>query len=154
VLPPLRFLVFDGNPLAGETALLGPLNSYIFLDELADMRGAPSGGEVTLDLTTEHSNALHALPLLYERAEKKTSPLLFQLQQVPDHRGTRLHFSIHTQTIPKMLSVKNLCSQFKMGSRTVMRLICRRELRCYRIAHRYRFVVEDIRNYLDHISTH
>jgi excisionase family DNA binding protein len=53
-----------------------------------------------------------------------------------------------------MISLKDLCSRLNVERRTIMRLIRRRELRAYCIAHQYRVAVVDIQKYLDRISTH
>jgi excisionase family DNA binding protein len=65
-----------------------------------------------------------------------------------------LLFSLSAQAIPEMISLKELCRLLKVGRRTVVRLIRRRELRWYRIANRYRFAVEDVEHYLDRIATY
>jgi excisionase family DNA binding protein len=109
---------------------------------------------VSVGLTADQSYALCTLPFLSTVSEDTSAPAVFHLQKSQDHRGTTLQFSLQTQVLPEMLSLKEVCRQLKVGRRTVMQLIRRRDLRCYRIAHRYRFTVEDVKNYLDHIATY
>ena len=52
------------------------------------------------------------------------------------------------QNISEMISLKEVCSQLKVGRRVITRLIRRREFRCYRITHRYRFAVGDFKHYI------
>jgi excisionase family DNA binding protein len=123
---------------------------------LRDSKSFQSAAEtsVRLDLTADQSRALLALPLFSGILEEQVPPGLFQLHKSQDHRRMTLHFSLYAQTIPEMISLKEVCHLLRVGRRTIMRLIRRRELRCYRIAHRYRFAVEDVKHYLDRIATY
>jgi excisionase family DNA binding protein len=103
-------------------------------------------------LTADQSCALHTLSLLPTVSEDNAFPTVFHLRKSQDHSGTMLQFLLQPQAIREMISLKEVCLQLKVGRRTVMQLIRRRDLRCYRIAHRYRFAVEDIKNYLERIA--
>ncbi len=107
---------------------------------------------VDIELTAEQSQLLYSLPLLADATGRGTPPLLFELSQAPAQGRITLQFSLHPKTVPEMISVKELCHQLKMGRRAVMRLVRRGELRCYRIANRYRFAVNDVNHYLDRIA--
>jgi excisionase family DNA binding protein len=104
---------------------------------------ASAGSSVSVDLSPEQSSALYALPLFSMVYGESVPHTLLQLKKAQDHRGMTLQFSLHTQVIPEMMSLKEVCRQLKVGRWTIMQLIRRQELRCYRIAHRYRFTVED-----------
>lgn len=104
---------------------------------------------VDIELTAEQSQLLYALPLLSDATGRDAPPLLFELGQAPAQGRITLQFSLHPKTVPEMISVKELCHQLKVGRRAVMRLVRRGELRCYRIANRYRFAVNDVNHYLD-----
>jgi excisionase family DNA binding protein len=114
----------------------------------------PVGACINVPLTSEQSLGLRALPRLAELRGQHASPLLFELTESRDQEGITLQFSLHTAVVPKMTSLKELCGQLKVGRRAIMRLIRRGELRCYRIAHRYRFAVDDVKNYLDRLAAH
>jgi excisionase family DNA binding protein len=102
-----------------------------------------------MGLTADQSYALDALPPLFTDSGANAPRALFQLSQSQNYPGPTVQLSIQTQAIPEMLSLKEVCRQLKVGRRTIIHLIHRRDLRCYRISHQYRFAVEDIRNYLD-----
>jgi excisionase family DNA binding protein len=144
--PPFELLEFDEEHLMEEMDVLA----------LPDPNSFHTAAEssVRLDLTADQSRALLALPLFSGILEEQVPPGLFQLHKSQDHRRMTLHFSLYAQTIPEMISLKEVCHLLRVGRRTIMRLIRRRELRCYRIAHRYRFAVEDVKHYLDRIATY
>jgi excisionase family DNA binding protein len=128
------------------------------IDKLRDgIRGAaetPVEACINVPLTTEQSLGLCALPRLCDLRGQDASPLLFELTESRHQEGITLQFSLHTTVVPEMISLKELCGQLKVGRRAIMRLIRRGELRCYRIAHRYRFAVDDIKTYLDRMAAH
>jgi excisionase family DNA binding protein len=111
-------------------------------------RSAPTVDQLTMSLTAEQSRALLALPSFPQHLENESPRHLFQLEKIEDAQGVKLSFSLYSQQIPEMISLKELCAQLKVGRRTVMRLIHQHGLRCYRIAHRYRFAVKDVQDYL------
>jgi excisionase family DNA binding protein len=109
---------------------------------------------IKVPLTTEQSLGLRAFPRLSALRGRGASPPLFELTESRHQEGITLQFSLHTAVVPEMISLKELCGQLKVGRRAIMRLIRRRELRCYRIAHRYRFAVDDVKTYLDRLAAH
>jgi excisionase family DNA binding protein len=109
---------------------------------------------VSLELTAAQRRSLQVLPLFSEGSEEDIPPALFQVRKSQDDRGVVLHFTLQTLVIPEMISLKELCRQLQVGRRTIMGLIRRGELRCYRVAHRYRFAVEDVKNFLERIETY
>jgi excisionase family DNA binding protein len=109
-------------------------------------------GYVDVDLTAEQSQILRSLPLLADTRVQRATPLMFELSKAQAQGRITLQFSLLPKTVPEMISFKELCRQLKVGRRVVMRLVRRGELRCYRIANRYRFAVDDVNNYLDRIA--
>src|SRR5262245_50265154 len=152
--PPVELQEFDEERLMEELGTLALLNSNRLPNADGETLDASAESCVSVGLTADQSCALHALPLLSTVSEANAPQALFQLRKSQDHRGMTLQFSLQTQAIPEMLSLKEVCCQLKVGRHTIMKLIRRRDLRCYRIAHRYRFAVEDIKNYLEHIATY
>jgi excisionase family DNA binding protein len=151
---PFELPEFEAGPLVGD------IDSLVSL-HMSGLQGG--GGEmghtspetcVSLELTAAQRRSLQVLPLLSEGSEEDVSPSLFQLRKSQDDRGMVLHFTLQTLVIPEMISLKELCRQLQVGRRTIMGLIRRGELRCYRVAHRYRFAVEDVKNFLERIETH
>jgi excisionase family DNA binding protein len=150
--PTVELFECDEDHLMDKLSALALLNPNSF----------PAAAEVTLDVSTEtyvsvglpadQSCALHTLSFLSTVSEDNAFPAVLRLRKSQDHRGATLQFSLQTQAIPEMLSLKEVCHQLKVGRQTVMQLIHRRDLRCYRIAHRYRFAVEDVKNYLERIA--
>lgn len=145
---------FDQDHLKAEMDSLALLNLDRLYDASEETFNAPAEPCVSLDLTADQSRAIRRLSLYSEGLEENAPHALFQLNKLHDHRGMTLQFSLHMHVIPEMVSLKELCRQLKVGRRTIMRLIRRRELRGYRIAHRYRFAVEDVKHYLDRIATY
>jgi excisionase family DNA binding protein len=145
---------FDAGHLVGDIDALASLH----------MSGLQAGGGetvkaspetcVSLELTAAQSRSLQELPLFSEGSEEDVPPSLFQLRKSQDHRGVVLHFTLQTLVIPEMISLKEICRQLQVGRQTIMGLIRRGELRCYRVAHRYRFAIEDVKNFLERIETH
>ena len=145
---------FDEDLLMAEMDSLALLNLDRLDDASAENFEAPTEPCVSLALTADQSRALHNLSLFSAGSEEKAPHALFQLNKLHDRRGMTLQFSLRMHVIPEMVSLKDVCRQLKVGRRTIMRLIRRRELRGYRIAHRYRFAVEDVKHYLDRIATY
>jgi excisionase family DNA binding protein len=145
---------FDQDHLMAEMDSLALLNLDQLYDASAETFDAPAEPCVSLDLTADQSRALRRLSLFSADSEENAPHALFQLNKWHGHRGMTLQFSLHRHVIPEMVSLKEVCRQLKVGRRTIMRLIRRRELRGYRIAHRYRFAVEDVKHYLDRIATY
>jgi excisionase family DNA binding protein len=152
--PPFELLDFDQKHLMEEMDALALLDSNRFHQAIEEVFDAPGESPVRLDLTADQSRALLAFPLFSGVPAEQVPAGLFQLCKSQDHRGLTLQFSLHAQTIPEMISLKEVCRLLKVGRRTIMRLIRRRELRCYRIAQRYRFAIEDVKHYLDRIATY
>jgi excisionase family DNA binding protein len=152
--PAVELFEYDEDHLMDELSALALLNPNSFpaaAEETLDMSTETC---VSMGLTADQSCALPTLSFLPTVSEDNAFPAVFCLRKSQDHRGTTLQFSLQTQAIPEMLSLKEVCLQLKVGRRTVMQLIRRRDLRCYRIAHRYRFAVEDVKNYLKHIAVY
>jgi excisionase family DNA binding protein len=145
---------FDEDHLMAEMDSLALLNSDRLDDASEETFEAPAEPCVSLDLTADQSRTLRRLSLFSAGSEENAPHALFQLNKLHDHRGMTLQFSLHMHVIPEMVSLKDVCRQLKVGRRTIMRLIRRRELRSYRVAHRYRFAVEDVKHYLDRIATY
>jgi excisionase family DNA binding protein len=150
--PPVELFEFDEGHLMDKLDALALLNSNSFPHTVEETCNASAKTCVSVGLTAGQSCLLHALPVLSAASEENASHAVFQLRKSQDHRGTTLQFSPQAKAIPEMLSLKEVCRQLKVGRRAIMQLIRRRDLRCYRIAHRYRFAVEDINNYLDRIA--
>jgi excisionase family DNA binding protein len=145
-VPPFELLDFDAEHLIEEMDALALRDSNYF--------HAAAESSVRLDLTADQSRALLALPLFSGILEEQVSPGLIQLHKSQDHRRMTLQFCLYAQTIPELISLKEVSHLLRVGRQTIMRLIRRRELRCYRIAHRYRFAVDDVKHYLDRIATY
>jgi excisionase family DNA binding protein len=105
---------------------------------------------VRIELTPEQSQAITALSLL---TTAQNQPLMLDLREWHEQQRIVLQFSLHADTVPEMLSVKDLCQQLKVGRRSVMRLIREGRLRCYRIGKRYRFVASEVKQYLEQSSS-
>ena len=105
---------------------------------------------VSLALNPEQSQAIATLSLL---ANAQHQPLTLDLREWHDQQHTVLQFSLHTNTLPEMLPLKDLCHQLKVGRRSVMRLIHEGKLRYYRIGKRYRFAAADVKQYLEQSSS-
>jgi excisionase family DNA binding protein len=150
--PPVERFEFDEDHLMDELSALALLNSNSFPGAAEETLDVSTETCVSVGLTADQSCALHTLSFLSTVSEDDAFPAVFRLRKSQDHRGTTLQFSLQTQAIPEMISLKEVYLQLKVGRRTVMQLIRRRDLRCYRIAHRYRFAVEDIKNYLERIA--
>jgi excisionase family DNA binding protein len=151
---PFELLDFDEEHSIEEQdilPLLNPNRTHTVGEETFD---APAESCMNLNLAADQSYAILALPEFSQASEENASHALFQLSKSQDYRAVILHFSLHRQAIPEIISLKELCHQLKVCRRTIMRLIRRRELRCYRLAHRYRFAVEDVKYYLDRIATY
>ena len=149
-VPPVELPEFDGDWLMGELDALASLSSPT-VEETLD---ASAGSSVSVDLSPEQSSALYALPLFSMVYGESVPHTLLHLRKAQDHRGMTLQFSLHTQVIPEMMSLKEVCRQLKVGRWTIMQLIRRQELRCCRIAHRYRFAVEEVKKYLERTATY
>jgi excisionase family DNA binding protein len=155
IAPPFSGLYeFDEDHLMAERKALALLGANKHPGTIDITSAAPSKPWVSLELTAAQSHALRALPLFSKDSGENGRQALFQLSKLQDHRGITLQFSLQAEAIPEMISLKEVCRHLKVGRRTIMRLIRRRELRCYRIAHRYRFAVEDVKHYLDRIATY
>jgi excisionase family DNA binding protein len=152
--PPSELVEFDEDHLMDELSALALLNPNSFPEGSEETGDVSTETCVSLGLTADQSCVLHTLPFLSRVSEDNASPAVFHLRKSQDRRGTTLQFLLQTQALPEMLSLKEVCRQLKVGRRTVMQLIRRRDLRCYRIAHRYRFAVEDVKNYLEHIAVY
>jgi excisionase family DNA binding protein len=150
--PPVELFAFDDDHLMDELSALALLNANSFPDAAEETLDVSTETCVSVGLTADQSCALHNLSFLSTVSEDTACPAVFHLRKSQDHRGTTLQFSLQTQALPEMLSLKEVCRRLKVGRRTVMQLIRRRDLRCYRIAHRYRFTVEDVKSYLEHIA--
>jgi excisionase family DNA binding protein len=144
----------DVDHLVDELSVLALLNPRSFPDTSEESLDVPPETCVSLGLTADQSCVLHTLPFLSKVSEDNASPAVFHLRKSQDRRGTTLQFSLQTPALPEMLSLKDVCRQLQVGRRTIMQLIRRRDLRCYRIAHRYRFAVEDVIRYLEHIAVY
>jgi excisionase family DNA binding protein len=107
---------------------------------------------VTVDLTADQSQGLRSLALLSNVREGNALPVLFELSEGRDQDRITLHFSSHPRPVSEMISTKELCRRLRVGRSTVMRLVRRGELRCYRIASRYRFAIDDVHHYLERIA--
>jgi excisionase family DNA binding protein len=149
-----ELLAFDEGHLIEEQDVLALHNSNRTHNVAEESFDAPAESCMDLDLTADQGHTIPALPVFSQASEENVPHTLFQLSKSQDHRAVMLHFSLHRQAIPEMISLKELCHQLKVGRRTIMRLIRWRELRCYRIAHRYRFAVEDVKHYLDRLATY
>jgi excisionase family DNA binding protein len=152
--PPSVLFEFDEDHLMDELSALALLNPNSFPDTSEETVDVPTETCVSLGLTADQSCVLHTLPFLSKVSEDNAFPAVFHLRKSQDHRGTTLQFSLQTQALPEMLSLKEVCRQLQVGRRAIMQLIRRRELRCYRIAHRYRFSVEDVKNYLENTAVY
>ena len=107
---------------------------------------------VNIDLTLDQSQALRSLALLPDVGGGNASPVLFQLSERRDQERITLHFSLHPRPISELISTRELCHRLRVGRSTVMRLVRRGELRCYRVASRYRFAIDDVNHYLERIA--
>jgi excisionase family DNA binding protein len=152
VAPPVEVLELAEDYLIEELDALALLSLGKFPDAAEGNLAASAGACVSMGLTADQRYALDALPALCTDSAANAPHALFQLSQSQKYPGTTLQFSIHPQAVPEMLSLKEVSRQLKVGRRTIMHLIRRRELRCYRIAHRYRFTIEDIKNYLERVA--
>jgi excisionase family DNA binding protein len=151
---PFELLDFDEERSIEEQDILPLLNSNRTHTVAEETFDAPAESCMNMDLTADQRQAILALPVFSQASEENASHALFQLSKSQDYRAIMLHFSLYRQAITEMISLKELCHQLKVGRRTSMQPIRRRELRCYRIAHRYRFAVEDVKYYLDRIATY
>ena len=109
----------------------------------------PVDDVISVDLTPEQSEALRPLARLPNVQGQDAPPLICDLSDSRNQRRIVLQFSLRTPAVPEMTSLDDLCRQLKVSRRLVMKLIRKQELRCYRIGHRYRFAVADVRDYLE-----
>jgi excisionase family DNA binding protein len=150
---PFELPEFDAGHFMGEMDVLAALSMDRLRDD-ADMVDASPATCVSLELTAEQSRTLEVLGPFAKDSEGDVSPALFELRKSQDHRGMILQFMLQAPVIPEMMSLKEVCYQLKVGRRTIMRLVRRGELRSYRVAHRYRFAIEDVKNFLDRLESH
>jgi excisionase family DNA binding protein len=167
ILPPLQAGGGEDHPGPGEenivdysAALLDDLVAMALPevtsalanteDDLTGINPVEPDTTVRLDLNPEQSQAIAALSLL---ANAQHQPLMLDLQEWHEQQRIVLQFSLHTETVPEMLSLQELCQQLKVGRRSVMRLIRDRKLRCYRIGKRYRFAASEVKHYLEQNSS-
>jgi excisionase family DNA binding protein len=120
------------------------------VDHLTDLLPVPQETTVSLALDPEQSQAISTLSLL---ANAQHQPLTLNLREWQDQQHIVLQFSLYTNTVPEMLSLRDLCHQLKVGRRAVMRLIRAGQLRYYRIGKRYRFAAADVKQYLEQHSS-
>jgi excisionase family DNA binding protein len=150
--------LFEASELAKDE-FLGTINALdiLSLDRLVSGIGSPVHDACTpdlrLSLTAEQCQALRGLPLFRDLRERNLPSPIFKLEEKQEPCGITLQFSLHHEGVPEMMPLKDLCHQLKVGRRAVMRLIRKGELRCYRVANRYRFSVAEVRNYLDRIAS-
>ena len=152
-VPPVELLEL------GEDYLMEELDALVLLSSAQ----SPNAVEVNLDVsaeacgsvgsTADQSRVFDALSSLPTGLEANAPRELFQPRASPHHQWTTRQLSLQTPAIPEMLSLKEVCRQLKVGRHTIMQLIRRRDLRYYRIVHRYRLAVEDIKKYLERAST-
>jgi excisionase family DNA binding protein len=121
------------------------------VDYLTDLLPVQQETTVSLTLDPEQSQAISTLSLL---ANAQHQPLTVNLREWQDQQQhIVLQFSLYTNTVPEMLSFRDLCHQLKVGRRAVMRLIRTGQLRYYRIGKRYRFAAADVKQYLEQHSS-
>jgi excisionase family DNA binding protein len=151
------------------TALSGPLSLELpdlAIDDLLDSVGSlearcdtteasqdTSRATIRLALSPEQSQIIEALPYLAKAQDDTPRSLTFDLTELHGQQGVVLQFSLHHDSVPEMLSLKDLCHLLKVGRRAVLRLIHQGHLRCYRIGTRYRFAADDVKHYLEQISS-
>ena len=119
----------------------------------ADLAGMLVDEVISVDLTPEQSEALRPLALMANVQGQDAPPLICDLSKSRDQHSIVLQFSLRTPAVPEMISLEDLCRQLKVSRRLVMQLVRKKELRCYRIGHRYRFAVADVRDYLERSET-
>jgi excisionase family DNA binding protein len=122
-------------------------------NRLKDASPATSDMTMQVVLDPEQSRSLRALSFLAGAHEQGAPSPTFELTEWRDQHRVVLQFSLHAETVPAMISLKELCQQLKVGRRSVLRLIRERRLRCYRIGRRYRFATSDVKQYLKQISS-
>ena len=120
------------------------------VDHLTDLLSGQQETTVSLALNPEQSQAMATLSLL---ANVQHQPLMLDLREWNDQQHIVLQFSLHTNTVPEMVSLQALCHQLKVGRRSVMRLVREGKLRYYRIGTRYRFAAADVKQYLEQHSS-
>jgi excisionase family DNA binding protein len=121
-----------------------------FADDLTEIFLTEGDTAVRIELTPEQSQAITALSLL---TNVQRQPLMLDLREWHEQQRIVLQFSLHADTVPEMLSVKDLCQQLKVGRRSVMRLMREGKLRYYRIGKRYRFAASEVKQYLEQSSS-
>lgn len=129
-----------------------PYNSQEAPDGLDNTARKTSEVTVRLELTPEQSQIMKALSQLVKNQQHDMKSLTLNLAESEEHCRTVLQFSLHSENVPEMISLQELCLQLKVGRRSVLRLIREGQLRCYRIGRRYRFAASDVKQYLDQNS--
>lgn len=119
----------------------------------ADVSPETSGMMLQLALSPEQSQIVSALPYLANAHEQNMDTPTFELTEYHNQSGVVLQFSLHTETVPQMISMKDICHQLKIGRRSVLRLIHQGRLRSYRVGRQYRFAASDVKQYLKQISS-
>lgn len=114
-----------------------------------DLAGMLMDDVVSVDLTPQQSQALRPLALMAKVQGQDAPPLICDLAESHDQHTIVLQFSLRTPAVPEMISLEDLCRQLKVSRQLVIKLIRKKELRCYRIGRRYRFAVADVRDYLE-----
>jgi hypothetical protein len=121
--PPGEFFEFDDEHLMDELSALTLLTPNNFPDAAEENIVVSTETCISADFTADQSCALRTLPFLSTVSEDTTYPAVFHLQKSQDYRGTTLQFSLQTQVLPEMLSLKELCRQLKVSRHTVIQLI-------------------------------
>ncbi|GIX46532.1 MAG: hypothetical protein KatS3mg131_0743 [Candidatus Tectimicrobiota bacterium] len=150
-----KFPETEAQRRARLRALEGPASPGVSSSIPCSDAFAPAGeslAEVALALSPEQSRLLEALPLWTAPGGDEAPRWLFEMTTSQDRQGIVLHFSLHTEAVPEMLSLQELCRQLKVGRRAVMRLVRQGRLRCYRIGRQYRFVAAEVRHSLAHLA--
>jgi excisionase family DNA binding protein len=135
----------------GDTTLLNAFadTKALTAPSMATPQTMP-GMAVRLQLSPEQSRLLQTLPFAAATQGKAVQPLTFDLTKSYSEHGIVLQFSLHAEAVPQMLSLKDLCHQLKVGRRSVIRLMRAGKLRYYRIGKRYRFIVSEVKQDLEH----
>jgi excisionase family DNA binding protein len=154
ILPPEAIIVEFSDALLDDlvaTALPEVIPALEdFVENAATAFPVEPDTTICLELSPMQSQAISALSLL---ATAQNPPLTLDLREWHDQQHVVLQFSLHADTVPAMLSIKELCQQLKVGRRSVMRLIHEGKLRCYRIGKRYRFAASEVKQYLEQNSS-
>ena len=96
----------DDEHLMDELSALTLLIPYSFPDAAEETLDVSTETCVSVGLTADQSYALRTLSFWSTVSEDTSAPAVFHLQKSQDHRGTTLQFSLQTQVLPGMLSLK------------------------------------------------